>query len=223
MPCQGPLGEQPVIHGFSHNVCQPGVLLVLAKPEGDHRRTRRYVVEQSGIGPSALEVLAEWIHVQAAQCFAPGRGEDDKRERAAVLMVGLVLRDQFQVIREREPVDGPPTVAVYADDVRAGHVRRIVQCSRDSGQWLRDESFVMKADWNRRSLVEHDPLSRRMHWTPTVIGSDATRPGLPHSAKRRVLRPRADHDGSSPGLKANALRADERAPCSVTFLRAPRC
>jgi hypothetical protein len=33
-------------------------------------------------------------------------------------MVGLVLRDQFQVIREREPVDGTPTVAVYADDVR---------------------------------------------------------------------------------------------------------
>jgi hypothetical protein len=77
---------------------------------------------------------------------------------AEVLVIGLVLRDQYHVIREREPLDGQTSVAVYADDVRTCHVRRRVQCSCESCQRRRNESFAMKPGRKRTCLVEHCSL-----------------------------------------------------------------
>lgn len=121
MARQWPLGEQPVVHDLNHHVGQILALLVLAKPEADHRGSRWHGVEELRSSASALEVLPEWVQVQAAQRFAARCGEQAIGECAAVFVIGLVLCDQLQVILDGEPLDGPPLcmrmtsgLAVYA-------------------------------------------------------------------------------------------------------------
>ena len=120
------------------------------------------IAESSGVsstrwsGASARKrYLRKRIQVQAAKRLGPRRGEEHERERVAALVVVLVLRDEFEVIRDGEPLYRPSAIAVRSDDVGARHVGRVVQGGCVRGERSHDEALMPQPRWNNGLVVEH--------------------------------------------------------------------